>query len=578
MMKNEKVKEELLPQGKQDILDKIEGIKVKKYDNPWLKQNLIDGWLDKLENPSKYKVDSYIDNFERLKEYNDNPLCKTMGEALRDLRNQLDYDVEDGQERALHLSDIVDDEWLQEYKETYSYFQKHARKRKKDRLSESDYVSRNLEYLSDYLIEKSDDFEFPVISKYMKEQNVEREMLINYTDADYESETGIAEEVLDYLAQEENQSEFHVKRLSEDLKRKNRQISNEDMIKYPELLEMHNGMVKLSVLIGKHDSFEDDEKMAKKELFISKITDWLQFEKEKSFGNWISGKPRINLESILEKPFGMEEILVNTFTGGIVFVDGKVSELTMKKLNEKYNEVLKFYGVSPSAYGNYYKINAMINQIGYEMSIVKDQLRKPIEIKGTRQTTHMQNQVDTKGKLIQEHFDMSNKEHVYSLLSFQTGRVNKNLTYFPLYSMLQDKHESNVGSVVYHLLQEFDEMVRLADLTSLERDVIAVVKQERGLGIDEAHPYKRAVEYINEVHKQNKVVKDITYMLKNTVTNKIVEAYLDYISICEIVKCTQCQKSKKLTECNFGNDGRKKSGFRSICRVCDRENQEKYLQ
>lgn len=512
-----------------------------------------------------------LKNEQKVEKFSNKLLTKSILKAFKEYKSNLDYSIKDDKERTRTLNTILNDDWLQNYIETEQYWYKHSRKKQTDPLSENDTFANKLEQLADYILDVSEDFEYPWLSKYKKNMNSSREIYIN--DDNIDSSIDIHSDMVDLFAQEESQIQIKRLRLSEKQKRELRNISENELFKYPELAEIYQNIINIKLEIGLYEDLTDDEKVAKQELYINKTNDHLYYEQQRAFNRWEIREPRVDLTRLLANKIHKEnEINLNKSHKLI---------LDRKELELKFEDVLNFYGKPSSGSGHLYKLKKLINELNYEMFVVKEQLLKPVGNRGYKPKFHIGNNGNANLEKIDRYFDFSNKFHIYALLSFQKeytkfkdkdNKVKSITSYYPVYSLLYEKHKDYSGSSVYLLLKYFDELIDKAELTEVERDMIDIMLQKKDINFSfkHNHPYKRISEYINEKYKLKKDVKAVKYAFNNTISKKIANAYLNDIEQHLYITCTHCKNDKAANIRNFGRDQRKKNGFKSICRACER--------
>ncbi|MEH7381781.1 hypothetical protein V7138_15065 [Bacillus sp. JJ1533] len=576
--------------------------------------------------------ESFLENGNRIrsKDYNSNTLSKSdIVQGFRNYRSQLDNNLNSDEERVLAVKqligevDTVDgyDSFINSHIMSKAYAERHGNLSKSQPLSEHDPFSKGLITLEDYIFKatKKDELNgYTWLSNDAQEKIIQRERYINYEESDFNKGKGkgISEDMLDSASLDHNQKEILLKRLSEKVKRKQRQISDGDLYKYPELLEMKASIILLQDELG----VTGEEKDIKKEEYIHKVDKKLEIERKKAYQAWEQGKPRIDLShlyhwycelntkkeiKVLKNPRKLELIRINSVTKPL----SGATEEGKNELERKFQSVLDYYGKPKNGLGQYTKVKKLINEVGYEMHKVREQLVKPIESRGYKPKVNAITFENSALNIIRDTFDMSNPKHVYSLLSFQTesekvhdgyiievdeegndSKKQKQIrisNYFPVYSMLKDKYGNRPGSEIYLLLKQFNEAIneafRLGELSPVEMDIVAVVKQEKGYSMNDKrildkHPYMRAVNYIKEVHNVEMSVRDITYALKNTISKRIAHAYLDQVEVDKYrtKTCTCCGKDKLANERNFSPDKKGKHGLKAICKVCAREIKKAY--
>jgi hypothetical protein len=515
-------------------------------------------------------AESYVENgnYSRLKDYGEHPSLSAQ-EVFSQYFAQLDREIESASDRVrlvddmLKLDDLNQPVWIQQYIETEAYAKKHGDKKKTHKRAEEDYFCRGLESLADYILraDKEEQWEFPILSSHALSVNPKREVFIT---KDVEKEPGGV--YMDSLGfTEEQQQSNKVRSLSVRKNREYRSVSDFEIYKYPELKEMQKGVNILNNILGMSNKMSGIEKQGKKELYIWRANDTLKSQKEMAFAKWMKGEPRVQITGrssngmMIPDMRDMLEILVNSVRSPMTDIN---------ELESKWKGVMSFYGVAPTGEGMYAKARKMRNEIQSDMSLVHDKLRNPIQSRGYKKES------TSYGTGV---ISFAKKEHVAALLTVQKERAKGEEYYYPIYSLLKEKHKNNAGSSMYIMLKLFDELIELADLTSMERDAVYIIQQKLAFENDIADPYERVRHYIGEKYEIHKSIKSIKYMLEQTISNKIVEAYLDGEENWESIynhdegtyqTCTQCKKEKLLNERHYGKDNRKKNGYKSICCKC----------
>jgi hypothetical protein len=488
------------------------------------------------------RAESYLEYGDKVrpKLYDDVTLHKKdIIRGFRQYKNELKkMDLHTDVERVEALIDMLGDadtgydDLIYKHITTLHYADYHGEKRKQS-LSEFDTFSRGLTTLADEIIKISPNKTW--LSQDAIERIGKREISVNQ-----KSDEGIDIDLLDHLDTnnlKENEKMILLKRLSEEMKRKQRNITDEDLYKYPELLEMQASIILLKDELGL--DLDGEEKENKRREYILKQDEKLLKAQKEAYLSWGNGKPRKELHNL--KP---NELDVNSVLSPVT------DEI---ELNKKWEELLSFYGMKSNGVSQFERLKEVINDINYEMFVVKEQLRRPINCNEGKDDTV--NHVDSV-------IDLSNIKHIKALLGFQTEQKKVNngykidengnkvqkqkrfTLYHPIYAMLKDKYADKMDSYIFLTLMEFETALKNANLTEMERDIVDVVMQNKGYeGLKNTyknHPYERAVAYIEEVYNVKKETRNITYALENTIAKKIHEAYL-----IEINKTAGTLKRKK---------------------------------
>ncbi|WP_273129969.1 hypothetical protein [Bacillus weihaiensis] len=595
-----------------------------------LANNIIKGKVDKVSNPDKYRAESYLQYGDKVRPKDYDPIKLTKSDIVKGFRyyrSKLNKYLNSEEERLQAVVDQIGDDdkgydtFLTDYTFSKVYADKNVKIRKTDLLSEFDAFSKGLTTLEDYIFKatKQRELEYPFLTANAKDNIQQRERLINYSVDDSKFSSGISESLIDLASLERNQIEIMSKRLSQQTMRKKREISEDDFNNYPELLEMQASIILLKDELG----LVDDDREEKRTDYINKINNQLEYIKKQTFVAWRNGKSRINLDHLyqdgkLKNPYHKELVEVNTFTLPPV-ASQDVLEAEMER---KWEELLNYYGKPKNGVSHYSKAEKLINEINYEMSVVKESLRKPIQARGYKPKVQAITTENAALNEIRDKFNMGDPEHVFALLSFQQESKKENdgysiaidengqerkvrkyksfMNYFPVYSMLKSKFQHSAGNEVYLLLRDFNAAIQKANelglLSPMELDMIAVVKQEKGYDtikteatlhikskkehkkhydikgreLLDKHPYERVLEYIAENYLDVLSVRDVKYKIKNTISKKIAHAYLDLIEKDKYNNkiCTKCGIEKLANQRNFSPLKNGKDGLKSICKVC----------
>jgi len=251
---------------------------------------------------------------------------------------------------------------------------------------------------------------------------------------------------------------------------------------------------------------------------------------------------------------------------------GFSDKLTKEEKSDLKQRWLKVFG------GNrYYRLQKMYNNIGYELSVILDEFRKPVKRHIKSQLKGHQHVEDTSSDFIFNMINLGIQDHVNGLLTIQKG--NKVGEYFPLYQLLKVKHKSNLESQFNIIADELSELLRIADLTDIERDIVYLItgNHESYNIFDKAYgnvnPYELMAIYINEKYDLHKTKTDIKKMVSGRISKTLANTYEDLENGIDIKKCTQCKTEKVASKNNFGADSRKTDGLKSVCKKCTAENE-----
>jgi hypothetical protein len=218
----------------------------------------------------------------------------------------------------------------------------------------------------------------------------------------------------------------------------------------------------------------------------------------------------------------------------------------------------------------YYRLLKDFNDIGYELSIILQQLSKEVKPRQNNQPTQRPQTVeDNAGAFVLGIVNLGIREHVMGLLSIQKGK--KVGEYYPLFMMIKEKYQSE-DSPFGILESEWNEVLEIADLTDMERDIVfLIIGRQKEFNIYDKgnqNPYEYIAEYINEKYHQKKTKTDIVKMVEKHISKVIANTYEDLEKGLDSKKCTCCKNEKLASTHNFSEDDRKKDGLKSICKKC----------
>ncbi|WP_100408460.1 hypothetical protein [Bacillus solitudinis] len=432
----------------------------------------------------------------------DSILHKSIHQAIKEIWNNLDFRIKNSYERNQILHSLLD-EYLVTYESTSYFALENGRKKQGvSPLSEDIYYYQQLQKLSDYLLKAHNKvidkehplFEYPLLSEYSQSMNEKREIYINHDFDAAQGLKGIHLDIVDLFNDDALQQNMKNKRLSEDEKLRLRLVRMEVVEQFPTLKEMQDCIDNINRKLG----LKEATKLQMKEQFLFERADNMQTLKEHFIGRCIAS--------------------------------GRENDFEVLKV--EFNKYLYSFGIPLEAEKQYDKLIKVRNEIKYEMSVVYENIVKPVRSMGSAHIEPIK--VDLVTQYIEDSFDFTNQNHVFALLSFEKesftlddefGR-ERVTNFYPIYHLLKEKHKYNVGSVVYEILSQFDKLVDASDLTEIERDIIDVVCQRRGADIKIEHPYQRAVEYLEREHSLEKDVRYIKRALKK-LSEKLVNTYCD---------------------------------------------------
>ncbi|MBD1222780.1 hypothetical protein [Virgibacillus halodenitrificans] len=469
------------------------------------------------------------------------------------------------------LSDVVESEY---------YHRNYAGINKKSKLSEEIYINRKLESLADKLITSSNNEEYPVMSKYAEDMNAKREMLIN----DAEDDDGrilskLHPDIVELFNNEHTLGLINNYKLSEEDKRKlrNKNVTIEDLENHPEMMTMYLAAMTLENELGLSEQFTEEENLKKYITYIEKYNEMLIREKNKAFSRWSKGKSRLDDEK-------MKEYKENPYKFEYLFVNSVWRPLTEEsELEEKWNEVLRFYGNANNPVSQYNKAKRIKNEITYEIGYMKQRLEPPVGFRGQKVTEY---DVRLDQKELEAKFTFGDSKMIEGLLQIynkpsppikdENGKSIRYKYAIPLFQGLEDKHEGHNTYIGHHIIGEFRRLWAATNLADYENTIVDLIvnrthTKEKGESREDFYQHIMSTlnnRYNFEVHNERQLKTLIRKLSK-----KISNTYLDEIEIntLGLVKCSKCNKDKVASPRNFGNNknntGRK--GLRSTCRECD---------
>ncbi|MGD6831411.1 hypothetical protein ACQCT5_04575 [Sutcliffiella halmapala] len=456
-----------------------------------------------MTNATQYKVKTLNQSMSKL--HNGLITCEDRNELIRSLIMPNGFYIDE-------INTMINS---QQYKNTHV-------KKGKSLLSEQDPFCIKLDYLADYILQPENGkkhHEKSWLSRHAMEQNGGREVYINYQESDWKY-GGISEEALDIARFNQEQKNYFNQRFSEDVKRKNRRISVKDMNNYPELISMQSTvlMLKDGLWVG-----TDAEESVRKE-YIQQYDAWISEMKNVVFNNWMKGESRVDLNEYTNNPYKWDVLELEMVNEPILDND---------LLEKKFAKLLYYYGLPMDGKVAYKKLRKVVNEINYEMSVVKENLRKPIRNGGYKPKVANPNFIPN------EKFNeitLSNSDHVFGLFTFETdsikvaadgGKQIRFKNYISLYQLLKDTYGSWVGNHIYHLLVAFEKSLEATGLDDMQRDIVDVVLQKEALSEKyDKHPYKRAAQYIEEKHGVKLENRDVKRKL-GQISKLIASVYID---------------------------------------------------
>ncbi|WP_186578063.1 hypothetical protein [Aquibacillus kalidii] len=515
---------------------------------------------------------------------------KNIKETVSDIYKQLDYLVDDAIERNKILHNIIGEKengslhrGLQSYIETEAYHYNYSNIGKYGKLSEQQRINQQLEKMADYLIDSTEDEEYPIMSSYAEDRNARKEIYINDDDdVGASARNGIHEDVVGRFQNDEAQSLITNYSLSEDKKRelRNKNIKPEDFENHPELFEMFKAKEILEKELGIHKEQTEEESEGKRNLYIQGVEDKLRRKKEKAFSRWLMGESRLSEETVIKfkkNPMKFEELLRNKVWSPIT---------DPQELENKFNDICNFYGIANNGLSQYFKAKRIAKELGYEMTVMKERLEPPIRVKGSSAIAYDTNLYQEE---LLEKFDFGDYEHIESLLKIEqltSDPVNddngKKIRYkytVPLFQSIEDKHKNSNSFIEHHLIGEFRQLVKAANLLDYESAIINTIMNgtsSNGKLNEREDIYGYIINLLHNNYKFEGLNKTKLKTLVRQISKKIANTYLDKVEVKELgrVKCSKCKKEKVASERNFGknkkNTGRG-NGLKSVCKECDRK-------
>ncbi|WP_431798868.1 hypothetical protein [Halobacillus andaensis] len=497
-------------------------------------------------------------------------------EIFKKVNSNIDYDIDSLDERLSLVSEALGEKdsgsgniHIQSILETEAYVNNYVIN-KRGRLSEDNSFNQKLERIADYLIDKSENEEYPIMSDYAEERNAKSEIYINDDDDDG-LPNGIHTNIVESLFNDHSQSLIKDYKLSEDKKReyRDKNISEEDFDKYPELHNMLIGRETLAKEIGLSKYLTHGEKEGKRNFTIAKYADILQTQKEQAFGHWMIGESRIKNDEHLS----LEEKQVNGVKKPLTDLD---------ELEKKWSYLLYFYNVSPTGKGQYFKAKRIHNELGYEMKLMKTRLEGSIHFKPTMNKFMPDNSDQER---LENVFHFSDPVMIEALLKVENQTSNpvedpvtkkkvRHKYSIPLFQMLEDKHKSQNTYIEHNIVNKFRELVGNTYLEDHEKMIVHKIidgHQDTDKGERRENIYEYIINNLDEEYDIHKNKKGLMTIIRG-ITKKISNTYLDEIERDKlgILKCSSCNLEKVASDRHFGKDKRNKNGFKSVCKVCEK--------
>ncbi|MEH7346007.1 hypothetical protein V7122_19375 [Bacillus sp. JJ1532] len=418
-----------------------------------------------------------------------------------------------GAEEALLIIKYVNDKLFSQHK------------KKTDPLYEDTYLAKGLSNITDYLLEKWNEWEdsdptledYTIQSKYDLDRLVsagKNKQIIGFDSSTHDEfgESGLSSSVLEgwefHVDQLEKMTRADdVYRLSENNKKKMRdQLVSSNLIEYPVLYERYLVYKEIGLRYGFDKDLSKDDKQKIKERWIGCFTD-----------NPTNIKPK----------------------------------------------------------DRYYRLQKMYNGIGYEIfKMLEQNFIKP---KANNQIKGLYSGVENSNDFILDRVALSITEHVNGLLTIQRGgRVGE---YHPIFIILKERHDGDKDSAFNVIIDELLYTLDIADLSDMERDIVLMIIGEFGeMNIhkqENKNPYDLMATYINEKYNQSFTKTELKKMVNNKIARVIACTYDDLEKGLDVKECVSCRVEKMASINNFGKDTRNKSGLKSVCKKCAAELEKK---
>jgi hypothetical protein len=479
-------------------------------------------------------------------------------EAIGSVWSQFDWESDTLDSRKDIMSKALHNDKFEAYLQT-EHYSKYGNKKKDSSRADEEYMSLQLEKMANLLLEMDDNFEFSLQKGTDKEHtNITNQM----------NDIGIHIDQLSKFNKDYHNTAKKYKKPRQQQRNEKEQFLENAKKKYDVLQEKQTGLDQMdSLLKDKQGYISNHETMIKR----SKVNAFKEWEKglDRVVGYYntytYDGKigslmdefysiqsdrwRSIPLANLLHRPEYME---ANCTSNPIV--DDKSKE-------KKWQSTLGYYGVAEKGTNQYGRLRKLRNTYKGEMNDIAEGLTGFIQSKHRVIETGREKIAEDVTNL----FDLSNPDHIFSLLSYQKEKGK----FYPLYHMLHEEYADKPDSDIYGFLIVFDDLVEHTVLKDMERAVVDIMLQRETIDIDEPHPYKRVAIYINnqfETELKNEQIK----RLVTKIAKKVVNTYTGKIM------CTKCKKHKEANMTYFGVDQRKSNGLKSTCKECDNKNAKKY--
>jgi hypothetical protein len=382
---------------------------------------------------------------------------------------------------------------LQTYLESKEYYTDHVDKRKHSPRADEQYYPKKMEALADYLLryDENND-EYPIMTAYTERRNAQTEVLMNDDIDQMRDNGGIHWDTVKLHDNEITQSLISNYHLSEKHRRqlRNKNITEEDLIKYPELQEMFLAKEQLLSELGENLGEDDETALKNREEWFNDYHKTIEAEREHAYNMWRQGKSRLSAERI-------ERLKVNPYKMGELMLNDAPKPITdLQELDEKFDEVLRFYGIRNNAYTQFGMAKRAANDLGYEMSIIRESLAGVIPSNPTRTFEVDVNQAVDE---LENNFDFAEWKHVRGLLTVQkdyseslkiNGRSSRFKYSTPLFQILEDKYREENGYIKTMIVDRFKELIRVVQLKDEERMVVEMItgisyQDEKGTNVRE---------------------------------------------------------------------------------------------